>query len=306
MLITVKNVSANILSTDVGSILPGQTVARTMDPKGCYGAAANLKGFVDAGLCTVTVAEESSRLDSIEPGILGVVSDLSVSTGKIIDLAVTTDKIADLAVTNTKIGDDAVDTGQIANLAVVEGKIANGAVTSTKLAAGVATSVSDLASVANAKGASLVGIEDPTNLITATNVEAALVELAGNNFTIEATLTNAESATGKLLFATAKLPSGKKIYVDSFAVLVNGGTAWTDVTATIVKLQDLNGTPVVFATIAKAGLTGNAVLFPNTANVTLGAGFWSGGTADKGLTVIADAAFAAGSTLAVRVTGHLG
>lgn len=148
MLITVKNVSANILSTDVGAINPGETVSRTMDPTDCYGAAANLKPLVDAGRCIVTVAEEAGRLDSIEPGVLGAVSDLSVSTGKIIDEAVTADKIADATIT------------------------------SAKLAAGVATSVADLASVVNAKGASLVGVEDAATVLAATNVEAALAEIA--------------------------------------------------------------------------------------------------------------------------------
>ena len=168
----------------------------------------------------------------------------------------------------------------------------------------------DLASTAHGKGASKVAIEDPTGLITAVSTEAALVEVKSDRLNFEATFSTADSAAAKVLLTDAQVPTGKKVFVDEIEVLVNGATAWTDTTGAIVSLQDTTG--VEFAELAKAQLVGNASLGKRTTGVTLMPAFWVGGTASKGLQILATDAshvlhsFAAGSTMNLRIKAHLG
>ncbi len=86
---------------------------------------------------------------------------------------------------------------------------------------------------------------------------------------------------------------------------MSGGTAWTDATATVVKIQDLAAAAAI--TLAKAGLTANAMLVPGTGNTTLAALLTgqSGLTASRGLQVVGDANFAAGSDLKISVSGYI-
>jgi len=164
----------------------------------------------------------------------------------------------------------------------------------------------DLAATTTGKGAGMIGVEDALSYLAAGTVEAALAELWRGRFAIETTLSKAEAGAGKTILADAKVPAGKKVYVDGFAIKVNGATAWADDTATKLLLQDLNSTPVVFVDIAKAGLGNAAAVHPFTAShPTLGAGWYTGGTAAKGLQLKSDSLFDAGSDLNVRVWGHI-
>jgi hypothetical protein len=61
----------------------------------------------------------------------------------------------------------------------------------------------DLASTANGEGASLVGIEDADGLFTATNVEAALAEIAAYNLGVTYTVGAGGVAKGDLVFISA-------------------------------------------------------------------------------------------------------
>ena len=156
----------------------------------------------------------------------------------------------------------------------------------------------------NGNGASLIGIEDPKALITGINVETALQELATKQINIETTVSSAEAAAGKVLFAAAKVPSGMKVYVDSFSILVGGSTVWSGAFAEL-KLQD-TGAAIDFAWILKAGLGSAGEVYPWTAtNSVPKAGWHSGGTANAGLQIISNAAITEGSTLTVRVQIHL-
>lgn len=120
-----------------------------------------------------------------------------------------------------------------------------------------------------------------------------------------ATLTAAAAATPVTVIAASKVAAGKKFYPLGLFLKVNGATAWADATATIVRLKDTNGTPVVFATFAKAQLTGNAILDAVSTGVTLGTAMslGLGLTAAKGVVVDADAVFGAGSDIVVTVFG---
>ncbi len=143
--ITVQNISANPISTDVGLLNPTETKVMTMCPDQAYRAAENLKGLVDAGKVLVTIAQEDNLLDSLEPAAVG--------TASVADLAVTTAKLAASAVTTAKINALAVDSTKLAAAAVVAGKIAAGGVSAAgQFAAGVvdATALAS-GSVVNAK-----------------------------------------------------------------------------------------------------------------------------------------------------------
>ncbi len=142
------------------------------------------------------------------------------------------------------------------------------------------------------------------------DLEAAIVAataLSGRPFLKTVTLTAAAAATPVDILTDANVGSGKKAYITHLLVTVGGATAWTDDTATIVTIQDKNGTAVVGATLAKAQLTNAAILGMLSAGVTLGNAIklGTGFTTAKGLVVVADANFAAGSNLAVTVAGYI-
>jgi hypothetical protein len=126
-------------------------------------------------------------------------------------------------------------------------------------------------------------------------------------FSVSATLTSALAGTVVHIIPVASVPAGKKVYVTDFIIVVNGATAWSDATATLVKIQDTAASPVVGATFAKAGLTGNALIGKTSASVVLAAPILlgSGFTASKGLDIVGDANFAAGSNIVATVTGYI-
>ena len=139
-----------------------------------------------------------------------------------------------------------------------------------------------------------VGKEFTVNLVPGTNIWIA-----------SGVLTAAAAATPVHVVPAASVPSGKSVYLLGFIANVRGATPWTDSTGTKVILQDTNGTPVEFYEIAKAALTASASVNMFTANVTAEAGITGGigGTVNKGLDVVADHNFAAGSDLGLYVVG---
>jgi hypothetical protein len=117
-----------------------------------------------------------------------------------------------------------------------------------------------------------------------------------------ATITSAACATPVNILATADVPTGKKVYLQGFIAKVDGATAWG--TTATVKIQDNNGTPVDFVTMAVSALTGNTVVTTGTANITAEDAFseGTGGTATKGLQLKGNAN-GTGSDLKVTVWG---
>lgn len=124
----------------------------------------------------------------------------------------------------------------------------------------------------------------------------------GKVFHKTVTITSAAAATAVEIIPSSDLEADEKIYLQGFIAKVNGGTLWA--TTATVKIQDNNGTPVDFVTIAVAALTGNAVVIPATANVTLEDAYaiGTGGTAGKGLQLKGNAN-GTGSDLKVTVWG---
>jgi len=133
----------------------------------------------------------------------------------------------------------------------------------------------------------------------------SMVDANGSYAVGVANLTAAAAGTAVHVIPAAQVPAGKKFYLLGFLLSVGGTTAWTDTTATVVKLQDTAASPVVAASVAKAQLTSQAQLGLLSTGVTLGTEVRTGVglTAAKGLDVVGDAVFAAGSTITVTAFG---
>lgn len=126
------------------------------------------------------------------------------------------------------------------------------------------------------------------------------------------TLTSAAAADGVTILSATEIGEGRSAYIQGFSVQVSSTTAWTDSTATDVRIRDAGGTPITFATIAKAQITSGAILTLGSTGVTLGAGFLlnSGGAAATAIVALGTASgtaanFAAGSDLKIRVWGYI-
>ena len=122
-------------------------------------------------------------------------------------------------------------------------------------------------------------------------------------FVRTATITSAAAATAVSLVKDVEVPRGFKPYLTDFHAKVDGGTGWG--TTATVKIQDTNGTPVDFVTMAIAALTSNAFVGKTTANVTAEAALAknTGGTAGKGLQIKGNAN-GTGNDLVVTVVGY--
>lgn len=144
------------------------------------------------------------------------------------------------------------------------------------------------------------GVSDLETIVTGITAEA------GIPFRKTATLTSAAAGAAVHVLTDADVGS-KTAYLLGAILKVDGSTAWTDSTGTIVKIQDTNGTPVVGLTYAKAELKGNAVLVLGSTGVTIGDAVaeGTGFTAAKGLDIIADANFAAGDNIKITIYGYM-
>jgi hypothetical protein len=146
-----------------------------------------------------------------------------------------------------------------------------------------------------------------TGLVIRGGINTMMTELySGLSFRSTKTLTSAAASTPVEILSAATVGAGRKAYVTSILLTVNGATAWTDSTGTVVTIQDTNGTPVLGASFAKANLTGNAVQSHLSASVLsapilTGVGF----TTAKGLTISADSDFDAGSDIIATVCGFI-
>lgn len=114
-----------------------------------------------------------------------------------------------------------------------------------------------------------------------------------------ATLTNS-------VLSEARVGSGRKVYLQGFIACNTSTTAWT--TNRTWKIQDTNGTPVDFVTIAGDSTTtwaSTARVIQSTAGVTLEDAFaqGTGGTAGKGLNITSSGAHGAGTPGSFSVWG---
>ncbi len=160
-------------------------------------------------------------------------------------------------------------------------------------------------------GASITfNVVDPviiaSDVATLQGIVEGITAKSGVWFKRTATLTSAAAGTAVHVLTDADVGS-KTAYIMGAILKVDGSTAWTDSTGTIVKIQDTADTPVVGLTYGKAELKGNAVLVLGSTGVTIGDAVaeGTGFTAAKGLDIIADANFAAGDNIKITVFGYL-
>ena len=138
-------------------------------------------------------------------------------------------------------------------------------------------------------------------------VTDALAEDPGIPFRKTVKLTSAKATTPVEIIADDDVGAGKCVYINSLYANVNGNDQWAGDGA-VVTVQDTATTPVAAITFAKAQLTANAQLMFGSTGVTLGDGIkdGTGMTEAKGITIVADGAFASGSDLIVTITGFIG
>ena len=173
------------------------------------------------------------------------------------------------SISTAEMADNAITTEKMADNAITTEKMADNAITTEKMADNAITTAKEVATPFNVTGI----------------------------------LTAAAAAMPVVLLADSLVPAGKKVYITGILVVVSDSTAWTDSSGTGVVIEDTAGADAV--TIAKAGLTANAVLDITTANITLTDAVKKQtglGTA-KGIQVKADSDFDAGSDLLVNVFG---
>jgi hypothetical protein len=144
-----------------------------------------------------------------------------------------------------------------------------------------------------------------------TAVEAVtdgLAEDPGMPFRRTVTLTQAAATTPVEIIADAEVGAGKCVYITGMYSNVNGATGWSG-TGSNVIVRDTAASPVAAITLAKAtALAANAQAAFLTTGVTLGDGIkdGTGMTAAKGLEIVGDGAFSAGSDLIVTLVGFIG
>ena len=122
------------------------------------------------------------------------------------------------------------------------------------------------------------------------------------------TLKSADAETPVSIIADADVGTGKSVYITGFYANVNGAVAWSG-TGNNVIVRDRASPSVAAITMADATALGadSQLLFGST-GVTLGDGIkdGTGMTATKGIELVADGAFAAGSNLIVTICGFIG
>jgi hypothetical protein len=120
------------------------------------------------------------------------------------------------------------------------------------------------------------------------------------------TVTLSASSAATAVTLVDGVNQNETVYISGMILKVDGATAWTDATGTIVKIQDSSS--VVGITIPKALLVGNAILYLHSTSVvpgdaiTEGTGFTMGSRVE----ILADDDFTAGSDIKCTLFGYIG
>ena len=74
MLVTITSLSAENVSTDIGLVLPGQTLTKELSPMDAYNMAYDMQYLVERGLITLSVREDPTRSDSLESATIDMIN----------------------------------------------------------------------------------------------------------------------------------------------------------------------------------------------------------------------------------------
>ena len=139
-------------------------------------------------------------------------------------------------------------------------------------------------------GTQVKALTDTTNFVTVVKLTSAAAGTAINIVPVSDVTQDGNNAT-------------RQVFITDIFLTVNGATAWTDATATKVAIQDTAATEIM--SIAKASLTGNAQLQYTQFTLSTAAIRFTGVTAGKGIQIVADANFGAGSDIYAVVQGFI-
>ncbi len=146
-----------------------------------------------------------------------------------------------------------------------------------------------------------------TRLTAVEDVVESLAEDPGIPFRKTVTLTAAAAETPVSILADADVGTGKSVFITSMYANVNGATAWSG-TGNNVIVRDRASSPVAAITLPDNILTDSAQLMFGSTGVVLGDGIkdGTGMTTAKGIEIVGDGAFSAGSDLIVTICGFIG
>lgn len=139
------------------------------------------------------------------------------------------------------------------------------------------------------------------NLAGTVNITGTVTNTAASDTlkSVVNTVTLAELNAGKTILADL---AGRTVKPVAFTITVSGDFT----TGTSIEIEDTNGTPIVIASVAQAGLTDGAVIKEDETNTTVGAGFLGSLTAGKGIAVTKTGSdFAGGTSITVKVDYYL-
>lgn len=146
-----------------------------------------------------------------------------------------------------------------------------------------------------------------TRLAAVESVVADLAKDPGIPFRKTVKLTSEAATTPVSIIADADVGAGKCVYINSLYANVNGDDAWVGDGDNVI-IRDRAGTPVAAITLPDSILTNSAQLMFGSTGVVLGDGIkdGTGMTPAKGIEIVGDGAFTAGSDLIVTITGFIG
>jgi hypothetical protein len=146
-----------------------------------------------------------------------------------------------------------------------------------------------------------------TRLDAVEAVVDGLQEDPGIPFRKTVTLKADAAETPVSIIADAAVGTGKSVYITGFYANVNGAVAWSG-TGNNVIVRDRAGSPVAAITLPDSILAADAQLMFGSTDVVLGDGIkdGTGMTPAKGIEIVGDGAFSAGSDLIVTIVGFIG
>jgi hypothetical protein len=129
-----------------------------------------------------------------------------------------------------------------------------------------------------------------------------LFETKGTAFCITGKISAISAATPVVLIPDGDVGSARKVIVSGVLVCVDGSTSWSGAVAT--KLSIVSSTTEL-ASVLKANLLANAKKDLSSTEVVIGSAIVQGfgGPLGKGISIVGDANFDAGSDIYVTISG---
>lgn len=257
--LTQKAAALGVATLDGGGKIPASQLPNSvMEYQGSWSAATNTPTLAD-GVGNAGDVYKSTTVGSVDFGSGSIdfaIGDWAIYSGTIWEKSTNSDAVTSVA---GKTGDVVLDTDDVSegsNLYFTDSRAKAAAVSDAIVdavttvapsqnavfdALALKTTVTDLASVDNAKGASLVGVEDSAEKFTGTTVEAVLAELQDNIDNVAGSAQGREVKTlAALDISNGYLDLAQEALVNSVQVHPVGGILQepgVDFTESVVSLK---------------------------------------------------------------------